>query len=229
MRVRALRVLEASAKIVGVERVRRRLRPDAPHHALRQPARRRAGDRGAARRDARGARARVGHHASGDLWRMTAASALGRRSCWRRSPALLRLPDAIAHRDAGAFAMLPALFMCAAVTQMVAGIAAGVAMRERTGQVEQREGHGSEREHRVESRDGCHAPEIAVGVVAELVREHGARLGQLLFALRLLTEQRVEEHDAPRRAVARRHRGSRSTTWRSSGPCPNAHAAARAR
>ncbi len=44
---------------VGLQRVRRGHRPDAPHRALRQPARRRPGHRAPGRRDALGARARV--------------------------------------------------------------------------------------------------------------------------------------------------------------------------
>ena len=69
----------------------------------------------------------LGHHASGDLWRL--AGRLRRRdrgSCSPRWPALLRrLPDALAHRADGAFAMLPALFLCTALAQVVAGIALG--------------------------------------------------------------------------------------------------------
>ena len=44
---------------------------------------------------------------------------------------LPRLPDALAHRDDGAFATLPALFGCAGVAQIAAGVALGWYSRRR--------------------------------------------------------------------------------------------------
>jgi Zn-dependent protease with chaperone function len=45
--------------------------------------------------------------------------------------ALLRLPEALAHRGDGAFASLPALFGCAAIAQIVAGALLGAYSRRR--------------------------------------------------------------------------------------------------
>ena len=74
----------------------------------------------------------LGHHAHGDLWRMPAVSALGTVvSLAAVAFALLRLPEAFTHRSAGAFAMLPALFVCTAGAQMLAGVAAGAYSRRR--------------------------------------------------------------------------------------------------
>jgi STE24 endopeptidase len=74
----------------------------------------------------------LGHHASGDLWRMSVASAVGTAIALAAvAAALTRLPDALAHRSAGAFAMLPALFVCAALVQIVAGVALGAYSRRR--------------------------------------------------------------------------------------------------
>jgi len=74
----------------------------------------------------------LGHHAHGDLWRMTAVSALSTVvSLAVVAYALLHLPGAFTHRSAGAFAMIPALFLCAALTQMVAGVVAGAYSRRR--------------------------------------------------------------------------------------------------
>ena len=74
----------------------------------------------------------LGHHASGDLWRMSAASAVGTAIALAAvAAALTRLPDALAHRSAGVFAMLPALFVCAALVQIVAGVALGAYSRRR--------------------------------------------------------------------------------------------------
>jgi STE24 endopeptidase len=74
----------------------------------------------------------LGHHANGDLWRMAAVSALNNVvSLAVVAFALLHLPDAFAHRSAGAFAMLPALFVCTVLTQLAAGVAAGAYSRRR--------------------------------------------------------------------------------------------------
>jgi STE24 endopeptidase len=74
----------------------------------------------------------LGHHASGDLWRLTAASALSTAAVLAAvAAALLRLPDLLAHRGDGAFASLPALFLCAAIAQVVAGSLLGAYSRRR--------------------------------------------------------------------------------------------------
>jgi STE24 endopeptidase len=74
----------------------------------------------------------LGHHASGDLWRLTAASAIATGiSLAAVAAVLLRLPAALAHRGDGAFAMLPALFLCAGLAQVAAGIALGWYSRRR--------------------------------------------------------------------------------------------------
>ena len=73
-----------------------------------------------------------GHHATGDLWRLSAASAVTTAlSLAAVAAALPQLPEALAHRNAGAFAMLPALFACVALTQVVTGIALGAYSRRR--------------------------------------------------------------------------------------------------
>jgi STE24 endopeptidase len=73
-----------------------------------------------------------GHHATGDLWRMTAASAAGTALALAAvAAALTRLPDALAHRSAGAFAELPALFLCAALAQIVTSVVLGAYSRRR--------------------------------------------------------------------------------------------------
>jgi STE24 endopeptidase len=73
-----------------------------------------------------------GHHAGRDLWRMAAVSALATAAVLAATAvALLHLPEAFVHRSDGAFAMLPALFMCVAVGQIVAGIAVGAYSRRR--------------------------------------------------------------------------------------------------
>jgi STE24 endopeptidase len=73
-----------------------------------------------------------GHHATGDLWRLSAASAVATAlSLAAVATALGQLPEALAHRNAGAFAMLPALFLCTALAQVVAGIALGAYSRRR--------------------------------------------------------------------------------------------------
>jgi STE24 endopeptidase len=74
----------------------------------------------------------LGHHSSGDLWRLVAASALATALVLGATAAALsRLPEAFVHRADGAFAMLPALFICAAVGQLVAGVAVGAYSRRR--------------------------------------------------------------------------------------------------
>lgn len=73
-----------------------------------------------------------GHHSSGDLWRLFAASAVATALVLgATATALPRLPEAFVHRTDGAFAMLPALFICAAVGQFMAGVALGAYSRRR--------------------------------------------------------------------------------------------------
>ena len=132
VRVRALRVLEASAKmsasnafVAGVGPTRRIVLFDTL-----------LGDDPEAERQLAETRSvlahEFGHHASGDLWRMSAASAAGTAIALAAvAAALTRLPDALAHRSAGAFAMLPALFVCAALAQIVVGVALGAYSRRR--------------------------------------------------------------------------------------------------
>jgi STE24 endopeptidase len=132
VQVKALRVLEASAKmsssnafVAGIGPTRRimlfdNLLGDDPD-AERQLA------------ETRSVLAHeFGHHATGDLWRMTAASAAGTALALAAvAAALTRLPDALAHRSTGAFAMLPALFVCAALVQILTGTALGAYSRRR--------------------------------------------------------------------------------------------------
>jgi len=132
VRVRALRVLEASAKtsasnafVAGYGPTRRivlfdTLLGDDPEREEQL-----AETRSVLAHE-------LGHHASGDLWRLTAASAVSTAIVLAAvAAALLRLPEALVHRDAGAFATLPALFACAAIAQTVAGIALGAYSRRR--------------------------------------------------------------------------------------------------
>ena len=122
MRVRALRVLEASAKmsasnafVAGVGPTRRIMLFDNLLGDDPETERQMAETRSVLAHE-------FGHHASGDLWRLSAASAVGTAIALAAvAAALPRLPDALAHRSAGAFAMLPALFVCAALAQIVAG------------------------------------------------------------------------------------------------------------
>ncbi|HET6173066.1 MAG TPA: M48 family metalloprotease [Gaiellales bacterium] len=73
-----------------------------------------------------------GHHATGDLWRLTAASAAATAIALAVVAAVLpRLPDALVHPGAGAFAMLPALLLCTGLAQVVAGIVLGAYSRRR--------------------------------------------------------------------------------------------------
>jgi len=132
VRVRALRVLEASAKgsasnafVAGVGPTRRIMLFDNLLGDDPETERQMAETRSVLAHE-------LGHHASGDLWRMSAASAVGTAIALAAvAAALTRLPDALAHRSAGAFAMLPALFVCAALAQIVAGVALGAYSRRR--------------------------------------------------------------------------------------------------
>src|SRR6476659_4989186 len=73
-----------------------------------------------------------GHHARGDLWRLSAATAVSTAVSLAVVAAVLpRLPESLAHHDAGAFAMLPALFVCTALTQVVMGSIVGAYSRRR--------------------------------------------------------------------------------------------------
>jgi STE24 endopeptidase len=132
VRVRALRVLEASAKtsasnafVAGHGPTRRIMLFDTL-----------LGDDPEAEEQLAETRSvlahELGHHASGDLWRLTAASALATVIVLAAvAAALLRLPDALVHRGDGAFARLPALFLCAGLAQVAAGIALGAYSRRR--------------------------------------------------------------------------------------------------
>ena len=132
VRVRAVRVLETSAKssvsnayVAGYGPTRRIMLFDTL-----------LGDQPEADEQLAETRAvlahELGHHANRDLWRMTAVSALSTAvSLAVVAFALLHLPGVLTHRSAGAFAMIPALFVCTAVTQMVAGVAAGAYSRRR--------------------------------------------------------------------------------------------------
>ena len=132
VRVRALRVLEASAKgsasnafVAGVGPTRRIMLFDNLLGDDPETERQMAETRSVLAHE-------LGHHASGDLWRMSAASAVGTAIALAAvAAALTRLPDALAHRSAGVFAMLPALFVCAALVQIVAGVALGAYSRRR--------------------------------------------------------------------------------------------------
>jgi Zn-dependent protease with chaperone function len=132
VRVRALRVLEASAKgsasnafVAGVGPTRRIMLFDNLLGDDPETERQMAETRSVLAHE-------LGHHASGDLWRMSAASAIGTAIALAAvAAALTRLPDALAHRSAGAFAVLPALFVCAALVQIVAGVALGAYSRRR--------------------------------------------------------------------------------------------------
>jgi STE24 endopeptidase len=73
-----------------------------------------------------------GHHARGDLWRMSAASAAGTAIVLAVVAAgLTHLPDALTHRSAGAFAELPALFVGAALVQNLTAAVLGAYSRRR--------------------------------------------------------------------------------------------------
>jgi len=132
VRVRALRVLEASAKgsasnafVAGVGPTRRIMLFDNLLGDDPETERQMAETRSVLAHE-------LGHHASGDLWRMSAASAVGTAIALAAvAAALTRLPNALGHRSAGAFATLPALFVCAALVQIVAGVALGAYSRRR--------------------------------------------------------------------------------------------------
>jgi STE24 endopeptidase len=132
VRVRALRVLEASAKgsasnafVAGVGPTRRIMLFDNLLGDDPETERQMAETRSVLAHE-------FGHHATGDLWRMTAASAAATAIVLAAvAAALTRLPDGLAHRSAGAFAMLPALFVCAALAQVAAGVVLGAYSRRR--------------------------------------------------------------------------------------------------
>ena len=122
VRVRALRVLEASAKtsasnafVAGYGPTRRIMLFDTL-----------LGDDPEAEAQLAETRSvlahELGHHAHGDLWRLTAASLLGTVVTLAVTAyALLHLPEWFTHRSDGAFAMLPALFVCVGVAQVATG------------------------------------------------------------------------------------------------------------
>jgi STE24 endopeptidase len=132
VRVRSLRVLEASAKtsasnafVAGHGPTRRIVLFDTL-----------LGDDPAAEAQLAETRSvlahELGHHASGDLWRLSVASAVATVIVLAAvSAALLRLPEALVHRADGAFAILPALLLCAGLAQVAAGIAVGAYSRRR--------------------------------------------------------------------------------------------------
>jgi STE24 endopeptidase len=132
VRVRALRVLEASAKtsasnafVAGHGPTRRIMLFDTLLGEDPEAEEQLAETRSVLAHE-------LGHHARGDLWRLTGASAVATAIVLAAvSAALLRLPDALAHRADGAFAMLPALFLCAGLAQVVAAIALGAYSRRR--------------------------------------------------------------------------------------------------
>jgi STE24 endopeptidase len=74
----------------------------------------------------------LGHHAHRDLWRLTAASLLSTVVTLAVTAfALLHLPEWFTHRGHGAFAMIPALFVCVVAVQVVTAIAQGAYSRRR--------------------------------------------------------------------------------------------------
>jgi Zn-dependent protease with chaperone function len=132
VQVRAVRVLEASEKmaasnafVAGIGPTRRIMLFDNLPGDNPDAARRIAETRSVLAHE-------FGHHSTGDIWRLSAASAVATAvSLAAVAAALPHLPDALAHRGAGAFAQLPALFACLALTQVVAGIALGAYSRRR--------------------------------------------------------------------------------------------------
>ena len=132
VRVRALRVLEASAKtsasnafVAGHGPTRRIMLFDTLLGDDPEAEERLAETRSVLAHE-------LGHHARGDLWRLAAASAVATALSLAVVAAVLRgLPDALAHRDDGVFALLPALFACAGLAQAVTGIALGWYSRRR--------------------------------------------------------------------------------------------------
>jgi STE24 endopeptidase len=132
VRVRTLRVLEASAKmsasnafVAGIGPTRRIMLFDNLLGEDPDTERQIAETRSVLAHE-------FGHHATGDLWRMTAASAAGAAIALAAvAAALTRLPDALAHRSAGAFAELPALFVCAGIAQVVTSVVLGAYSRRR--------------------------------------------------------------------------------------------------
>jgi STE24 endopeptidase len=132
VRVRALRVLEASAKtsvsnafVAGHGPTRRIMLFDTLLGDDPEAEERLAETRSVLAHE-------LGHHASDDLWRLTAATAVATAvSLAAVAAVLVRLPDALAHRDDGVFATLPALFLCAGLAQVVSAIALGWYSRRR--------------------------------------------------------------------------------------------------
>ena len=132
VRVRALRVLETSAKsstsnafVAGYGPTRRIMLFDTL-----------LGDEPEAEAQLAETRAvlahELGHHAHRDLWRLAAASALSTLVALAVTAyALVRLPDAFTHRSDGAFALLPALVACLGVGQLATGIVQGAYSRRR--------------------------------------------------------------------------------------------------
>jgi STE24 endopeptidase len=132
VRVRALRVLEASPKmsasnafVAGVGPTRRIVLFDNLLGEHPDSERQLAETRSVLAHE-------FGHHASGDLWRLSAASAVATALALAAvAAALTRLPQTLSHRADGAFAMLPALFVCAALAQIVTSMALGAYSRRR--------------------------------------------------------------------------------------------------
>jgi STE24 endopeptidase len=74
----------------------------------------------------------LGHHAHGDLWRMTAVSAIATVvTLAATAVALVQLPDWLTHRSDGALAQLPALFLCVGVAGVATSAAQGAYSRRR--------------------------------------------------------------------------------------------------
>jgi STE24 endopeptidase len=132
VRVRALRVLEASTKtsasnafVAGHGPTRRIMLFDTL-----------LGDEPEAEEQLAETRAvlahELGHHAHRDLWRLTAVAALGTvLSLAVVAFALVQLPDGFTHRGGSVFATLPALFVCLSVTQVATAVAVGAYSRRR--------------------------------------------------------------------------------------------------
>jgi STE24 endopeptidase len=74
----------------------------------------------------------LGHHAHRDLWRLTAASLLATMVTLAVTAyALLHLPEWFTHRRQGAFALVPALLVCAGLAQVATTMAQGAYSRRR--------------------------------------------------------------------------------------------------
>ena len=132
VRVRALRVLEASTKtsasnafVAGHGPTRRIMLFDTL-----------LGDEPDAEEQLAETRAvlahELGHHAHRDLWRLTAVAALATvLSLAAVAFALVQLPRGFTQRGGSVFATLPALFVCLGVTQVATAIAIGAYSRRR--------------------------------------------------------------------------------------------------